>query len=43
MAFELSTNEPPDFGTQSGDLNQDGWIDFFDLAIFADQWLTSGP
>jgi hypothetical protein len=43
MAFELSTNEPPDFGTQSADLNQDGWVDFFDFAIFADQWLTTGP
>ena len=43
MAFELSTNEPPDFGTQSADLNQDGIVDFFDFAIFANQWLTAGP
>ncbi len=43
MAFELSTNEPPDFGTQSADLNQNGWVDFFDFAIFANQWLTTGP
>ncbi len=43
VAFELSTNEPPDFGTHSADLNQDGWVDFFDFAIFADQWLTAGP
>ena len=42
MAFELSTNEPPDFGTQSADLNQNGWVDFIDFAIFADQWLTTG-
>ena len=43
MAFELSTNEPPDFGTPSADLNQNGWVDFRDFAIFADQWLTTGP
>jgi hypothetical protein len=43
MAFELSTNEPPDFGTQSADLNQNGWVDFADFAIFANQWLTTGP
>ncbi len=43
MAFELSTNEPPDFGTPSADLNQDGWVDFLDFAIFANQWLTTGP
>ena len=43
MAFELSTNEPPDFGTPSADLNQDGLVDFFDFAIFANQWLTAGP
>jgi len=43
MAFELSTNEPPDFGTPSADLNQNGWVDFADLAIFANQWLTTGP
>jgi hypothetical protein len=43
MAFELSTNEPPDFGTPNADLNQDGFIDFSDFAIFADQWLTAGP
>ena len=40
MAFELSTNEP---GTPSADLNGDGIIDFYDFAIFADQWLTAGP
>jgi hypothetical protein len=40
MAFELSTNEP---GTPSADLNGDGIVDFFDFAIFADQWLTAGP
>lgn len=43
MAFELSTNEPPDFGTPSADLNQDGLVNFLDFAIFADQWLTAGP
>jgi len=43
MAFELSTNEPPDFGIPSADIDQNGWVDFVDFAIFADQWLTAGP
>ena len=40
MAFELSTNEQ---GTPSADLNGDGIVNLFDFAIFAEQWLTSGP
>lgn len=40
VAFELTTNEP---GPPSADLNNDGIVDFFDFAIFANQWLTAGP
>ncbi|MBL7107337.1 MAG: hypothetical protein ISS77_07000 [Phycisphaerae bacterium] len=42
LAFELTTNEelpqPP-----SGDVDGSGLVDFSDLAILADQWLTAGP
>jgi hypothetical protein len=38
VAFELTTNEP---GAPSADLDGSGFVDFFDFAIFADQWLTS--
>jgi len=40
VAFELTTNEP---GPPDADLNNDGTVNFKDLAILADQWLTAVP
>ena len=40
VAFELTTNEP---GPPNADLNNDGIVNFRDLAILADQWLTVRP
>jgi len=42
LAFELSTNEPGEFDL-TADLNGDGVVDFFDLALFASQWLQNEP
>jgi hypothetical protein len=43
MAFELTTNAPDPTKPPSADLNHDGIVDFYDFAIFANQWLTAGP
>ena len=40
LAFELTTNEPRI--PLSADLNLDGIVNLRDLAIMADQWLTTG-
>lgn len=43
MAFELTTNrecDPNEPQPLSADLNNDGIVNFRDLAIFANQWLT---
>jgi len=40
VAFQLTTFEPPEKG--SADLNYDETVNFTDLAIFAEQWLTTG-
>ncbi|MCK5226011.1 MAG: hypothetical protein KAQ89_04780 [Planctomycetes bacterium] len=41
LAFELTTNDPGE-EPESADLNRDGFVDFSDFAVFADQWLTTG-
>lgn len=43
LAFELTTNEPGPEEPVSADLDDSGFVDFKDFAIFADQWLTTGP
>jgi hypothetical protein len=42
MAFELSTNEP-DTTYNAMDFNKDGIVNFLDFAIFAQEWLKTGP
>ena len=42
MAFELSTNEP-DTTYNAMDFNKDGIVNFFDFAIFAQEWLKTSP
>ncbi|MBE3143878.1 MAG: hypothetical protein IMZ61_08140, partial [Planctomycetes bacterium] len=42
MAFELSTNEPGQ-EYNIADFNKDGIVNFFDFAIFAQEWLKTGP
>jgi hypothetical protein len=43
LAFELTTNAPGEPDPPSADFTGDDWVDFEDFAIFADQWLTTGP
>ncbi len=43
LAFELTTNMPDPNKPASADLNGDRFVDFFDFAIFANQWLTTVP
>jgi hypothetical protein len=40
LAFEITTNEPK--APANADLNYDGFVDLADLALFAQQWLTTG-
>ena len=42
VAFELTTNEPAPNAQPSADLYPDGIVNFKDLAILANQWLTTG-
>ena len=42
LAFELTTNEPGEFDL-TADLNGDGAVNFYDLALFAQQWLQNEP
>jgi len=41
LAFELTTNKPCPEGP-TADINRSGFVDFYDFAILADQWLTCG-
>jgi len=43
VSFKLTTNAPGPPELSSADLNNDGIVNFKDLAILADQWLTAGP
>jgi hypothetical protein len=43
VSFELTTNEPGPPEPPSADFNDDGIVNLIDFAIFADQWLTTGP
>jgi hypothetical protein len=44
MAFELTTNEPNYVDNPiPGDLNGDKIVNFFDVAILANNWLVAAP
>jgi len=43
LAFELTTNKADPNQPASADLNGDHFVDLFDFAIFANQWLTIVP
>jgi hypothetical protein len=42
VAFELTTNEP-DTKYNAMDFNKDGIVNFLDFALFANEWLKTGP
>jgi len=42
MAFELTTNEPGQ-EYNIADFNKDGIVNFLDFAVFAQEWLKTGP